>query len=767
MPISNTQAAPHSNALGESGFLSGLELLPVMAWLSDPSGHCLYANPQWLAFTGLTQAQARDQGWHESVHGGDREDRCRTLAEAARQRTPYVLDYRLRRADGTFGWVSDRVTPLWAADGSFAGYLGTTLDISTHRQTEDALLASEALNSGILDSSQDCIKLLDTEGHLLSMSAGGQRLLGIADITPYLQRSWCDIWPAAYRSAAHAAVASAAAGATGKFIGHCPSVDGTPKWWDVVITPVPKTPGTKPRLLAISRDITEQKLAEEAIKRSESEYRAIFDLSAVGIGQTDCVSGRFLKVNRKYCELVGYTAEELDGLGFMDLTPADERGHNAELYQALLRGEIADYTLVKRLIRKDGKTVWVQVTATAIRDEAGVPTSLVAVVEDISARKSAEAALAESERAARARADELRTVLATVPAIVLVTRSADGSNIIGSEAAYRTLRWPSGSNLSKSGPADGVPSTFEVYKHGKRLPIPDLPVQRAARGEPMYDQELELRFTDGDVRHIIGNAETLRNADGSPRGSVAAFIDVTDRKRSELALVQRTQELEAANRELESFSYSVSHDLRGPLRAINGFSGALQEDCADALDEVGRGYLARIHNATLRMSELIDGLLGLSRVFRAELELQDVDLSALAAEIVRQLHESETERNVEVGIEPGLIATGDATLLRLLLQNVLGNAWKFTGGRPDARILFRRERHDRREVFVIRDNGVGFEIEYAHKLFQPFERLHGEKEFQGTGIGLATVRRIVQRHGGEVWAEGEKDAGAAIFFTLG
>jgi signal transduction histidine kinase len=224
------------------------------------------------------------------------------------------------------------------------------------------------------------------------------------------------------------------------------------------------------------------------------------------------------------------------------------------------------------------------------------------------------------------------------------------------------------------------------------------------------------------------------------------------------------EELEWKNKELEAFSYSVSHDLRAPLRGIDGFSQALLEDHSDALAPVAQDYLRRVRSAAQRMGELIDDLLQLSRVGRAPLVRQRVDLSALAQAVVAGLRRAAPERTVAVTIADGLVADGDPGLLRALLENLLGNAWKFTANSAAAAIRLEAAGET---GFVVRDNGVGFDMAYADKLFAPFQRLHSDAEFPGTGIGLATVRRIVDRHGGRAWAEAEPGRGAAIYWTLG
>jgi light-regulated signal transduction histidine kinase (bacteriophytochrome) len=235
-------------------------------------------------------------------------------------------------------------------------------------------------------------------------------------------------------------------------------------------------------------------------------------------------------------------------------------------------------------------------------------------------------------------------------------------------------------------------------------------------------------------------------------------------------LEDANRELEGTNRELEAFSYSVSHDLRAPLRTIDGFSQILQEDYEEALDDEGLDYLGRVRAASAHMATLIDDLLDLSRVGRRPLRREPVDLARLASEIVEDLGAAQPARNVEFAAGENIKAYGDVSLLKVALENLLGNAWKFTEREPEARIEFGADRWPRpgtlTPVYYVRDNGAGFDQAYADKLFGAFQRLHGQDEFEGTGIGLATVARIVHRHGGRVWAEGKVGGGATFYFTL-
>jgi PAS domain S-box-containing protein len=300
---------------------------------------------------------------------------------------------------------------------------------------------------------------------------------------------------------------------------------------------------------------------------------------------------------------------------------------------------------------------------------------------------------------------------------------------------------------------------------------------RRAREEGRFEGEGWRIRKDGS--HFWANVVTtpLRDEQGWLFGFAKVVRDLSERREAEEAILrlnaeleqrvrERTGELEAANRELESFSYSVSHDLRAPLRSIDGFGQALLEDYAGVLDETGRGYLQRVRSASQRMAQLIDDLLELSRVTRSEMRRDTVDLSAMAREIAAGLGSTHPERRVEWAIDQGVTARGDPRLLRQALENLLGNAWKYTGKQPDARIEFGVVESGAETVYFVRDNGAGFEMAYAEKLFTPFQRLHSAHEFEGTGIGLATVQRVLRRHGGRVWAKAEVGGGATFYFSL-
>jgi len=241
---------------------------------------------------------------------------------------------------------------------------------------------------------------------------------------------------------------------------------------------------------------------------------------------------------------------------------------------------------------------------------------------------------------------------------------------------------------------------------------------------------------------------------------------LTERKKAQEELTEHTIALEAANKELEAFSYSVSHDLRSPLRSIDGFSLALLEDYAEQLDETGQDYLNRVRAASQRMARLIDDLLQLSKLTRKDMQREHVNLSTLAISITQDLQRNQPERQATFIIGENLTTIGDKQLLHVMLENLIGNSWKFTGKKDDPTIEFNSTNNNGKSVYYVKDNGAGFDMEYTDKLFGAFQRLHSTHEFEGTGIGLANVQRIIHRHGGRVWAEGSIDQGATFYFTL-
>ena len=274
----------------------------------------------------------------------------------------------------------------------------------------------------------------------------------------------------------------------------------------------------------------------------------------------------------------------------------------------------------------------------------------------------------------------------------------------------------------------------------------------------------ELQMQKADGTPFYAQIESLKVGEERLR---LAVIDITERKQAEGALQKYARDLENANKELESFSYSITHDLRQPLRALESFSGLLSLEYKDKLDETGRDYVNRINKASQYMYQLTDDMLKLSRINRADLYRDKVNLSELSQSILNELKTSQPERKVEINITQNLMVTGDKNLLTIAMRNLLENTWKFTSKCHQTRIEIGQIEKDGEKVYYIRDNGIGFDTRFKDKLFQPFQRLTKDKDYPGTGIGLAIVQRVIHRHGGKVWAEAELDHGATFYFTLG
>ena len=447
----------------------------------------------------------------------------------------------------------------------------------------------------------------------------------------------------------------------------------------------------------------------------------------------------------------GYAPAEILGQHFARFfTPEDvAAGRPAAVLHAAAAEE--RYEEENWRVRKDGSRFWADVVITALRDDRGKLLGFAKVTRDLTERKRAEQALRASEERFR--------ILAATANDAILSADRHGNITYFNPGAERIFGFASNEVI-------GRPLTAlmpERFREAHRTGL----ARYVATGEARVigkTVELAGRRKDGTEFPLELSLATWKH--GAEVAFTAIIRDIAARKEAEDTLRRYASQLEAANKELEAFSYSVSHDLRAPLRSLDGFSQALLEDYHDRLDDAGRDFLQRVRGASQRMGTLIDDLLSLSRVTRGELQVGEVDLSALAAATAADLKKSDPARDVTFAIAPDLVVRADAGLMRIVLQNLLGNAWKFTGKRASAHVEVGAQAHDGRRAFFVRDDGAGFDMAYAAKLFGAFQRLHGAAEFPGSGIGLATVQRIILRHGGEVWAEGVPDRGATIYFTL-
>lgn len=494
-------------------------------------------------------------------------------------------------------------------------------------------------------------------------------------------------------------------------------------------------------------------LAQERMRVSEIRYRRLFEAAKDGILILDAGTLEIIDVNPFLMELLGYTREEFLG---------------KELWEI---GLFADKAASKAAFRDLQKTGYLRYEDLPLETKSGIQREVefVSNVYDEDGRQVIQCNIRDIT-------ERKRLELARERLVVIEKYSDDA--IISKDLAGKIITWNTAAEKMFGYLRE------EVVGRPIMLIVPpdhaeeeSVILARVTKGESVDHLETVRVRKDGTPIDVSVSISPIKDSNGRVTGASKIARDITQLKHTllevrllnvelEQKVAERTEQLLAANKELEAFSYSVSHDLRAPLRHINGFSLALLEDYNDKLDDVGKGYLRQVREATQEMAELIDDVLRLARISRSEMVSEPVDLTELAQSVANQTSKNGGKRAVRITIEPGLSTVGDESLLGILLTNLLDNAWKFTSRTKKAEITVGQEVIDEKPVYFVRDNGAGFDMAYADKLFGVFQRLHSSSEFEGTGIGLATVQRIVSRHGGLVWAEGAVNKGATFFFTL-
>jgi PAS domain S-box-containing protein len=501
--------------------------------------------------------------------------------------------------------------------------------------------------------------------------------------------------------------------------------------------------------IANARSYAAERKAREAaeraandLRKSESRFARLSDSGIIGIIVSD-VGGHVSEINDALLGLLGYSRDDiLSGRTvWKDLTPLGWHEVDAKAIEQLAVSGVGGLR-EKEYIRKDGTRVPVLIGSAMLEGETETK-ECISFVLDLTERKAAQTA---------------------VELAAIVEYSDDA--IIGKTLDGVITSWNRGAqHVFGYSAAEIVGSPVSVLVPAERAQEETLILEHLARGEVERFDTVRLR-KDGRRIDVSVTISPVRDAGGRVVGISKVARDITERRRAEEALARANEAAEAANHELETFSYSVAHDLRAPLRGMNGFAQVLLEDYGDKLDAEGRDCLQEIHGNAQKMGGLIDALLSLSRVARSDWRPERIDLSALVRTIGAEIAATEPERGVSIVAEEHLSAEVDLPLARALFENVLGNAWKFTAQTPDARIEFGAVEKDGGLTLFVRDNGAGFDMAHASKLFAPFQRLHTVAEFAGTGIGLATVQRVVKRHGGRIWAEGKVGEGAVFYFVL-
>ncbi|TVQ12590.1 MAG: PAS domain S-box protein [Balneolaceae bacterium] len=499
-------------------------------------------------------------------------------------------------------------------------------------------------------------------------------------------------------------------------------------------------------------DVTSKNRAEELLKESETRYRFLFKSNPLPMWIYDKHTFAFIDVNDMAVEKYGYTRDEFLSMTIKDIRPEEDV---PVLLQSYRKQENLHNAGIWRHTRKDGTVFQVEIIANPLVLN-GREVEIV-LAYDVSEKIKAETELRESE-------GKFRKLAETIDAVVVIYK---GENFVFVNKGTERITGYTADELKTM-------KFWEVVHpdHQKITRENGLARQLGEEVEKSYDFKIVRK--DGEVRWLSFSASAIMFE--GEKAAIGTGFDITDRKMAELKISElnrdlerrvreRTSELEAVNAELEAFSYSVSHDLMAPLRGIDGFSQALLEQYDNKLDDTGRNYLTRIRSGTQKMGSLIDELLKLSRITRADMQMQDVDITAMAEQVMDDLVRSEPDRKVEFSCDDNIMIYGDRGLMKVVLANLLGNAWKFTSRKEQAEIKVKRLQNGA-DGFMVHDNGAGFNMQYYSKLFSPFQRLHKSSEFEGTGIGLATVLRVIKKHGGTIEAVSVIDAGSTFTVKL-
>jgi PAS domain S-box-containing protein len=757
---------------------------------TDVQGTITYVNDKFCAISKYSRDELLGQN-HRILNSGHHskeffQQMYRTIANGQVWRGEICN----RAKDGWIYWVDTTIVPFAGEDGKPHQYVAIRADITERKRAEEALKESLATSKVALKELADQKFALDQHAIVATTDVQGT-------IT-YVNDKFCAI----SKYSRHELV-----GQNHRILnsGHHPveffrqmyhaiangqvwrdeicnrAKDGSIYWVDTTVVPFLDAYGKPRQYMAIRADITERKRAEEVRERLAAVVESSEDAI---ISKT--LDGAISTWNRGAAKVFGYSSLEAVGKPALLLIPPDRLHEEAHILERIRRGESVEHFETVR-IRKDGKNIDISATVSPIRDSSGVIVGASKIARDITERKQAESRLAGQAEELSRQAEELHRSQQALEAQKLMLQSVLDSideGLVAADENGKFIIWnPAAAKILGLG-ATNLPSLEWTTHYGLFLedmvtpyPSDQLPLVRAIRGEASSTEMFvrNSKLDQGTWIEVSGGP--LKDKDGRARGGVVAFRDITQRRTDEREIrklnegleervADRTAQLEAANRELESFTYSVSHDLRAPLRHIAGFSKILIEDFSSGLNEEARRHLQRIEDGVHRMGLLVDELLNLARVGRHALKLRATDLNSIIEEVVTLLQPETEGRMVEWKIGKLPLAECDPILIKQVFQNLLANALKFTRSRQHAVLEISHQYKNGQIVTLIRDNGVGFNMKYSDKLFGVFQRLHRAEDFEGTGIGLATVQRIIHKHGGRVWAEAELDQGATFYFTL-
>jgi PAS domain S-box-containing protein len=717
--------------------------------------------------------------WERRVHPEDLERIHLATHQARDNHENLAIEYRIIWPDGSVHWVDAFGHFVYDSEGRPVRMLGVLTDITERKKVESDLQKSEELNRSIVENSADCMKVLDDQGCLISMNTPGRCLMEIEDITPLLGTSWVEMWDEPYRLAALEAIAVAKGGGIGRFQATCPTMKGKLKWWDVLIARVCDSEGEVKQLVATSRDITESKQAELALRASEEKVRLATEASGLGMWFWDLKTDDLVWTDQ--CKaLFGLSPDTKMSydLFIHCLHPDDRQRAHEAVTRAL--DEKVEYDIEYRSIWPDGSIHWVAAKGRGFYNAEGQVVRMVGTAQDISKRKRVEFDLQERE-------EGLRFIFEQA-AVGLATLDLDGRWLRVNQSLCDLVGYTA-EELSKV--------TFQDLTYVEDLELDIYFAQQLLAGEiGHFSREKRYVRKDGQLVWVnitvslmrqsnetetkftsLGHTYSAPRGMGQPQYFIAMVEDISERKQAESALLQRSQELESTNnslfktsallternQELDRFVYIVSHDLKAPLRGIANLASWLEDDLAEQLPEENRSQLQLMRQRVDRMDGLINGLLEYARVGRTNVVTEVIDIPALLTEILDSLAIPSTF-TVETDCQVSTLVARRIPLSQVLM-NLISNALKYHD-RPDGGIL-RIGVHDfeKHYEFWVQDDGPGIPAEAHTRIFEIFQTLKPTSCGESTGIGLSIVKKIVESEGGTMHLESAVGAGSTFRFT--